>query len=98
MGPASAFRSAPLPRKPSLDPSVDMGVPAFALPGEEVRAIGFFGGTRMPFRARVVEIRNQFPRIVIVYTATIDGVTSRHALPEMKTAYVTMADVSPRDW
>ena len=48
--------------------------------------MGLFGGVRLPFRARVVELRKQFPRIVIEYTATLDGVTARHALPEMKTA------------
>ena len=26
------------------------------------------------------------PRIVVEYTATLDGVTARHALPELKTA------------
>ena len=86
MGAASNYRSAPPARKASLDPSVDMGVPAHALPGEEVRAMGLFGGARQPFRARVVELRKQFPRIVIEYIATLDGVTARHALPEMKTA------------
>jgi multidrug efflux pump subunit AcrA (membrane-fusion protein) len=84
--PASSYRSAPPSRKPSVDPSVDMGVPAFAMPGKEVRATGLFGGARMAFRARVVELRKQFPRIVVEYTATVDGVTARHALPEMKRA------------
>ena len=99
MGAASAFRSAPPARKASLDPSVDMGVPAFALPGEEVYAMGLRAGVRMRFRARITSIRKQFPRIVVTYTATEDGTsTSALALPEMKTAYLMMADVFPRDW
>ena len=41
----------------------------------------------------------QFPRIVVTYTTTEDGTdTNALALPEMKIAYVTMADVAPRDW
>ena len=53
----------------------------------------------MRFRARVTSLRKQFPRIVVTYTATEDGTsTSALALPEMKTAYLTMADVFPRDW
>ena len=86
-------------RKASLDPSVDMGVPSFALPGNDVYAMGLRAGVRMRFRARVTSLRKRFPRIVVTYTATEDGTsTSALALPEMKTAYLTMADVSPRDW
>ena len=96
--PASKFRSAPLARKASVDPSIDMGVPAFALPGEEVWAMGLRGGFRLRFRAKVVALRTAFPRIVVQYTATEEGVSNPLALPEMKTAYVTMSDVSPRDW
>ena len=88
-----------MPRKASLDVSVDYGVPAFALPGEEVYAMGLRAGVRMRFRARVTGLRKQFPRIVVTYTATEDGAgTSALALPEMKTAYLTMADVSLCDW
>ena len=54
---------------------------------------------RMRFRAEVTALRVQFPRIVVRYTASEDGAaTHPHALPEMRTAYVTMADVAPRDW
>ena len=98
MGPASNYRSAPMARKASLDPSVDMGVPAYALPGSEVYAMGLRAGVRMRFRARVTSLRKMFPRIVVAYTATEDGsCTSALALPEM-TAYLTMADVWPKDW
>ena len=98
-GPASAFRSAPMARKASLDPSVDMGVPGYALPGNDVYAMGLRAGVRMRFRARVISLRKQFPRIVVRYTATEDGTgASALALPEMKTAYLTMADVWASDW
>ena len=76
-----------------------MGVPAFALPGEQVYAMGLRAGVRMRFRAEVTALRTHFPRIVVRYTASEDG-TATHplALPEMRVAYVTMADVAPRDW
>ena len=94
-----AFRSAPLAPKPATDPASEMGVPAFARPGEAVYATGLRAGVRMRFRAEVTALRVQFPRIVVRYTASEDGTaTHPHALPEMRTAYVTMADVAPRDW
>ena len=93
------FRSAPLAPKPATDPASEMGVPAFARPGEAVYATGLRAGVRMRFRAEVTALRVQFPRIVVRYTASEDGTaTHPHALPEMRTAYVTMADVAPRDW
>ena len=97
-GAASAFQSAPTARKASPEPGMDMGVPAFALPGEEVCATGLHAGVRKPFRAKVLRLRKMFPRIVVEYTATVDGETNRHALPELRTAYVTMDQISPRDW
>ena len=97
-GAASSFRSAPSSRKASVDPSVEMGVPAYAIPGEQVWAMGLRAGVRMRFRAEVVKLRNQFPRIVVRYTATEDGETSRHVLPDMSTAYLHMGDVEARDW
>ena len=97
-GAASSFRSAPAARKASVDESVEMGVPAYALPGEEVWATGLHAGVRERFRAKVVRLRKMFPRIVVEFTATEDGETNRHALPELRTAYVTMDQISPRDW
>ena len=84
--------------KSSLDPSVDMGVPAFALPGNDVYAMGLRAGVRMRFRARVTGLRKQFPRIVVEYTATESGEVARIALPDMITAYLHAGEVSPRDW
>ena len=97
-GAASSFRSAPAARKASMDPSVEMGVPAYALPGEQIWAMGLHAGARKRFKAEVVKIRTQFPRIVVKYTATEDDNTAAIALPEMRTAYLTMADVEPKDW
>ena len=97
-GAASSFRSAPPPRKDSVEPSVEMGVPAYALPGEEVWAMGLHAGARKRFKAEVVKLRTQFPRIVVKYIANEDGITAPIALPEMRTAYVTMADVEAKDW
>ena len=97
-GPASGFRSAPPPRKPSIAPELEMGVPAYALPGEEVWAMGLHAGQRKRFRAEVTSLRTQFPRIVVKYTAYEDGGTAAIALPEMRTAYLCAADVQPRDW
>ena len=95
---ASSFRSAPAARKASIDPSVEMGVPAYAQPGEQVWAMGLHAGARKRFKAEVVQLRTQFPRIIVKYIATEDGNTAAIALPEMRTAYVTMADVEPKDW
>ena len=46
------------------------------------------GGGRTWFRATVVALRDHFPPIHVRYTATLDGVTNRLALPEPKTAYL----------
>jgi hypothetical protein len=97
-GAASSFRSAPAARKASIDPSVEMGVPAYALPGEQVWAMGLHAGARKRFKAEVVKLRTQFPRIVVKYVAAEDDNTAAIALPEMRTAYLTMADVEPKDW
>ena len=97
-GPASRFRSAPPPRKASVDPSVEMGVPAYALPGERVWAKGLRAGVRMRFKAEVLKLRKQFPRIVVKYVATEDDETYRHVLPDVLTAYLHMGDVEKCDW
>ena len=39
-GPVSSFRSAPAVRKASIHAVEEMGVPAFALPGKTVWAMG----------------------------------------------------------
>ena len=39
-GAASSFRSAAVPRKPSIAPELEWGVPAFAMPGPPFEAHG----------------------------------------------------------
>ena len=97
-GAASRFRSAPPSRKASLDPSVEMCVPGYALPGKQVWAMGLRAGVRMRFKAEVISLRSRFPRIVVKYIATEDDETSRHVLPDVLTAYLHMGDVNKRDW
>ena len=97
-GTSSSYRTTPAARKASIDPSVEMGVPDYAVPGKELWAMGLHAGTRKRFQAEVVSLRTQFPRIVVKYISTEDGNTTSIALPEMRTAYVTMADVAPKDW
>ena len=75
-----------------------MGVPAYALPGEQVWAMGLRAGVRMRFKAEVINLRKQFPRIVVKYIATDNGETSRHVLPDVLTAYLHMGDIDERDW
>jgi len=89
---------APLLRKASVDPSHEMGVPAYAFPGEQVVAMGLRGGVRLRFRAEVTAHRKTFPRIVVKYVSTEGGETNPVALPEIRTAYLMMADVFPKDW
>jgi hypothetical protein len=92
-GAASSFRSAPMDRKASVDPSEEMGVPPYAMPGSEVLAMGLHAGVRKRFKAVVTGLRKQFPRIVVKYIATEDGGTHPLELPDPITAYVTMSDV-----
>ena len=94
-GAASSFRSAPAARKASIDQVTEMGVPAFALPGETVWAMGLHAGTRKRFRAEVIKLRTQFPRIVVKYTATEGGGTLPLELPDPVTAYLHAGDVEP---
>jgi hypothetical protein len=61
-GAARSWRTAAPPPKAAVDPSVDMGVPAYAMPGEEVFAMGLHAGTRKRFKATVLKLRKQFPR------------------------------------
>ena len=74
------------------------GLPANALPGEQVWAMGLRAGVRMRVKAEVVKLRNQFPRIVVKYVATEEDESSRHVLPDVLTAYLHMGDIEERDW
>jgi len=96
--PAKAFRSAPVARRDSVPYSIEMGVPAWALPGKQLWAMGLRAGVRMRFKAEVTSLRKSFPRIVVKYVATEDGQTSRHVLPDLLTAYLHAGDLEERDW
>ena len=57
--------------------------------GDEIEALGSApGGGRVWFRAKVVALRSRYPPIHVKFTATLEGVTHRLALPEPVTAYV----------
>jgi hypothetical protein len=58
--------------------------------GDEIEALGSApgGNGRVWFRAKVVALRSCYPPIHVKFTATLEGVTNRLALPEPVTAYV----------
>ena len=93
-GAASSFRSTPIPSKTLPPQSTETNIPAFAQPGSQVFANGLHAGIRKRFRATVLKIRTSWPRIVVRYDSTEDGLgTSAIELPEMKSAYLSMADI-----
>ena len=62
--------------------------------GESVEAKGAApGGGRSWFRAKVVALRSRYPPLHVRYTATLESVTNRLALPEPVTAYLNADDV-----
>ena len=81
-----------------MEASLEMGVPAYAQPGEQVWAMGLRAGVRMRFKAEVISLRSKCPRIVVKYLEAEDGETSALALPELLTAYLHAGDVQARDW
>ena len=58
--------------------------------GDEIEVLGAApgGNGRVWFRAKVVALRSRYPPIHVKFTATLEGVTHRLALPEPVTAYV----------
>ena len=82
-------------RKASVSPSDEMGVPAYAMPGEIVYAMGLHAGTRKRFKAKVMKLRKQFPRIVVKYIEDETGGAHPLQLPDPSIAYLTMSDVEP---
>ena len=58
--------------------------------GDEIEALGAApgGDGRVWFRAKVVALRPRYPPLHVKFTATLEGVTNRLALPEPVTAYV----------
>ena len=96
-GAASSFFTSPADRRASVPAEIEMGVPQYAEAGAQVWAMGLHAGTRKRFKAEIVAIRAQFPRITVKYIATEDGVTASIALPEVRTAFLTMADIEPME-
>ena len=68
-------------------------MPTFALPGATVLAMGLHAGVRKRFKATVLKLRRQFPRIVVKYIEDESGGSHALQLPDPRTAYLTMADV-----
>ena len=58
--------------------------------GDEIEALGAApgGDGRVWVRAKVVALRSRYPPLHVKFTATLEGVTHRLALPEPVTAYV----------
>jgi len=58
--------------------------------GDEIEALGSApgGDGRVWLRAKVVALRACYPPLHVKFTATLEGVTHRLALPEPVTAYV----------
>ena len=75
----------------------ETGVPAFATPGNELWAKGWHAGAHKWYKAQVVKLRVNFPRIVVKYLADDAGNSHRLALPELD-AYLHAGDVRERDW
>jgi integrase len=97
-GPASHWRSAPTTsHRVTVSLTEEIGVPAFATPGNELWAKGWHAGAHKWYKAKVVKLRASFPRIVVKYLADDAGNSHRLALPELD-AYLHAGDVRERDW
>ena len=94
---AAAPAPAPAPTQ-TTDPMTDemstlVGGAELA-PGDVIEAKGLDPcGGRQWFRARVLALRTRFPPIYVKYTATLEGVTVRLALPQPVTAALHAEDV-----
>ena len=94
-GPARAWRSAPAPRRASVSAADKRAVPEWCQVGGQVLAEGWHAGGRRWFRARVLEHRDRFPRVVVEYTADEAGATHALALPTPAWAYVHAGQLQP---
>ena len=92
---ARRFASAPVPSRPRPPVAVELGVPAFALPGgARLWAEGLHAGHKRWFKATVRDIRRHFPRIVVHYEEDEEGRTHPLALPEVRVAYLHCGQVA----
>ena len=74
----------------------ESGIPAFALPPNRVWARGFYAGSHAWFKARVIKLRANFPRIHVQFEEDADGNKSKLALPELS-AYLHAGEVAALD-
>ena len=87
--PRAAAMAPPAPTPMTNEMSTMLGGHELAV-GDEIEALGAApgGDGRVWFRAKVVALRSRYPPIHVKFTATLEGVTNRLALPEPVTAYV----------
>ena len=94
---AGVYRSEPRP--PSSRSATSMedecAVPVFAAPGAHVWARGWFAGCGEWFKARVVKVRPNFPRVHVCYLEDSAGNRGALCLPPMD-AYLCTTDL--REW
>ena len=57
--------------------------------------MGLHAGVRKRFKAKVINLRKHFPRIVVQYMETETGGTHPLELPDPITAYLCMTDLEP---
>ena len=97
-GAASAFRSAPVPRKAAEPVASEFGCPQYALPGGgPFWAQGWHAGQVGWFKCQTVALRKAWPRIHVRWLSDADGRTHPLALPELS-SYVHAGQIRPRDW
>ena len=68
--------------------SDEKAIPPFVVEGALIKAVGYYAGAHKLFSAKVVAIRDKFPRIVVRFIADEGGNTLPLCLPDPKTAYV----------
>ena len=94
-GPASKFRTTARPPKVYATLSDEKVIPPFVIKGEMIKAVGYYAGAHKLFSAKVVAIRDKFPRIFVQFISDEDGNTLPLCLPDPKTAYVHGGMVEP---
>ena len=75
--------------------SDETAIPSFVIEGAMIKAVGYYACAHKLFSAKVVAIRDKFPRIVVQFISDEDGNTLPLCLPDPKTAYVHGGMVEP---
>ena len=81
-------------KRPRVEQVVDEMATPYS-PGSIVYCKGFAGGGEQWFKSMVVSYRKKFPPNVIKYLSTLDGQTSKLALPNVTTAYLPAIHIRP---